>query len=238
MSLLARYKDGSTELVYAEIRALGDAAFSNLHQSEVEAVLRETFERAAHNIRIIHEELRKTGYALKQECVCNFEHPVLPPPPETDQWLAELEALVAPHGHIPASLRMLYRITGACNFAWDYDANPDNFWEGSDPLQIIPADSVLEEAAIAVEEERPVSSLILSADYLHKDEYSGGPAYAVKLMEKPSIDAPLLFENENATFIDYLRRSFCYGGFSRGMYLQQDDFTAYLERVRPRLMPI
>jgi len=82
-------------------------------------------------------------------------------------------------------------------------------------------------------------SLQLSADYLHKDNISGGQPYSLQLTPTPSIDGQFLYEEHNTTFINYLRICFDNCGFSRITNLEYDkDYEVYFDKVNPQLKPI
>ena len=118
---------------------------------------------------------------------------------------------------------MFYRIVGSCNFAWDYETNEDFIWQCADPIQIISLDDLV--SGVANEDnlsdmadyyqEEGYASLQLAADYLHKDNISGGPAYSLLITENPSVDGQFLNEEHDTSFINYLRICFDNCGFSR-----------------------
>ena len=58
--------------------------------------------------------------------------------------------------------------------------------------------------------------LELSADFLHKQNISGGPPHAIRLPPETAADAvdpPLLYTRYRRRLVDYLRLAFRYGGF-------------------------
>ena len=82
-------------------------------------------------------------------------------------------------------------------------------------------------------------SLQLSADYLHKDNISGGPAYSLLITEKPSSDGQFLNEEHATSFINYLRICFDNCGFSRITNPEYDnDYQSFFAKVIPLLKPI
>jgi hypothetical protein len=87
-------------------------------------------------------------------------------------------------------------------------------------------------------EDEPLEFLDLSADYLHKDNISGGPPYAIEITKRPAIDGIFLHEEYDTTFIDYLRITFENCGFSRGQYINDPEFMKFVEKVKPQLLPI
>ncbi|WP_254086608.1 hypothetical protein [Dawidia cretensis] len=81
-----------------------------------------------------------------------------------------------------------------------------------------------------------VPSLELSADYYHKDNVSGGPAYVLTLSQLPSVDGRFLNEEHETTLINYLRIVFMNGGFGRIEDAQRtESFQQFYDRVKPKL---
>jgi hypothetical protein len=244
MTFYDRYTSGEREQVYKEIAALGQDAFlpANLH--DIEKVLIETFERVSFNLDIIYAELKNINYLFKTSFEYNFQRPLIKPLPDTENLLAKLDGAVKPFGYVPLSLKIFYRIVGACNFGWDYDTNEEYIWQYADPIQIISLDNLVTEVTdtdglnemLEYYEEDGFTSLQLSADYFHKDNVSGGPAYALQLTEKPYIDAPFLNEEHNTTFINYLRICFDNCGFSRIANPENNnDYQPFFDKVKPQL---
>ncbi len=239
MQFLKRYLAGETVTVYNEVAQLGPKAFEQACFNDISAVLKETFRRTAHNLDIIHHELLQLDYNFKKDSQYDFEQPILESPTETEKLLEELQKQVKPIGYVPLSIQFFYLDVGACNFAWDYERIPAIPWEGSDPLQIAPLKWLISETKELWDDDEPLEEIQLGADFLHKDNISGGPAYAIEITKNPSIDGLLLNEEHDTTFINYLRLAFNYGGFSRGEVLtDNNDFQAYLKNVRPKLLPI
>ena len=247
MTLYDRYINGQTEQVYEEIYALGQAAFLPDNLPDIEKVLTETFKRVAHNLDIIYSELKNIDYIFKTEFEYNFQRPLVNPLADTEELLLKLENAVQPFGFVPLSLKMFYRIVGACNFAWDYDTNGEYIWQYADPIQIGSLDDIVAEVTdesylVGLTEyfdEYGFVSLQLSADYFHKDNTSGGPAYSLKITEEQSVDAEFLNEEHDTTFINYLRICFDNCGFSRIANPENDnDYQAFFNKVKPQLKPI
>lgn len=237
-TFLERYKNGETKTVYDDIMDLKDKSFSQENYSDTLNVLNESCNRIAYNLNIIFNELSAIGYNFSRETQYNFQKPLVKPLPNTDKLLTQLDKLVKPYGYVPESIKMFYRVVGSCNFAWDYDSNASIPWEGADPIQIAPLDDLLSELEEILEEDEPLEYLELSADYLHKDNISGGPAYAIAITSSPSIDGAFAHEEHNTTFIDYLRITFENCGFSRAQYINDPEFSKLVKKVRPMLKPI
>jgi hypothetical protein len=238
MKLIEKYLQGDTKYVYDEIHKLGKNAFKPKIYPVVESVLRETFKRVAHNLEVIHAELVNSSYRFKTEFKYTFERPILRPLPDTENLLSQLDASVKRVGYVPQSLKLFYKIVGSCNFAWDYDTDAEIPWEGADPIQIAPINDLLSELE-DFEDDDDFRELGISADYLHKDNISGGPAYSIEITKKPQIDSQFLNEEHNTTFINYLRIAMDNCGFSRPEAIRDKaDFIEFSRKVRPKLYKI
>jgi hypothetical protein len=249
MTFLERYIAGDTELVHEEIRNLGSKAFTVEFKSDVDKVLSETFRRVAYNLEIIYNELLKIGYQFKTEFAYNFEKPLHQPLENTESLLLEIDKAVSPFGYVPLSLKYFYKIVGAVNFAWDYETNEDLIWELADPIQIASIDSVaievtdkywLEDIQQYVDDEDFGCAFInLSADYLHKDNISGGQQYAIEIPKTRSVDSKFMNEPNNTTFINYLRICFERSGFP-GIKMAESmkGFKEFSDEVKSKMKKI
>lgn len=247
MTLYERYMSGETEAVYVDIEKLGNNAFHSSNYPEIERVLAETFGRVAFNLDVIYKELLAINYLFRTEFDYNSERPLVTPLENSDELLTKLDNAVRPFGFVPESLKTFYKIVGACNFAWDYDTNGDFIWNCADPIQIMSLDDLVSyvtgddgifELTEGFENDG-VAALQLSADYLHKDNISGGMAYSLKLTDKPSIDGQFLNEEHNTTFINYLRICFDNCGFSRMTNAEnKNDYQEFFDKVEPLLKKI
>lgn len=238
ITFLERYRNGETRTVYNDITSLQGKAFRVEYYSDILNVLNESCNRITYNLNIIFNELSAIGYNFSRETQYNFQKPLVMPLPNTDKLLTQLDKLVKPYGYVPESIKMFYRVVGSCNFAWDYHSNALIPWEGGDPIQIAPLDDLLSELGEILEEDEPLEYLQLSADYLHKDNISGGPAYAIEITNRPSIDGAFVHEEHNTSFIDYLRITFENCGFSRAQYINDPEFSKLVKKVGPKLKPI
>jgi hypothetical protein len=247
MTLYDRYIIGQTEQVYQDIYALEQDAFLPANLPDIEKVLTETFQRVAYNLDIIYSELKNIDYLFKTKFDYNFQRPLIKPLADTEKLLMKLDDAVRPFGFVPLSLKMFYRIVGACNFGWDYETNEDYIWQYADPIQIGSLDDIVAEVTdesfligmTEYYEDDGFVSLQLSADYFHKDNTSGGSPYSLKVTDEQSVDAKFLNEEHDTTFINYLRICFANCGFSRITNPENNnDYQAFFEKVKPQLKPI
>ncbi|RWY50283.1 hypothetical protein [Mucilaginibacter gilvus] len=247
-TLIERYLNGEDgKSVYADICNLKQGAFSNEHFDDVIAVLTETFERVAYNLNLIQQELATIGYCFKTEFNSNSDKPLVAPLPGTDKLLTLLDTAVAEFGKVPLSLKMFYKAVAGCNFAWDYESSPDLLWDEADPIQIASLDDLVEYVSsddwkdymndcLEIYNE---PALELAADYLHKDNISGGAAYSLQLTGEDCVDAIFLNEPNGTNFIGYLRVCMESCGFpGRGKFRQEQRFTNFCAKVSPLLKRI
>ncbi|MFI5137438.1 MAG: hypothetical protein ACHQIM_06395 [Sphingobacteriales bacterium] len=250
MRFYDRYINGEDgRSVYADIYNLKQEAFSDEHFWDIQNVLTETFTRVAFNLEIIFSELKNINYVFKTEFRFNFERPLLRPLPDTDELLVKLDDAISDFGQIPLSLKLFYKIVGSCNFAWDYDNQPEMFWEYADPIQITSLDDLVSYVSdddwkeylseALTDNYTPHPNIELAADYYHKDNVSGGPPYSIQITKEPSIDSLFLNEPNKTTFINYLRVCMENCGFSRITEPEyKNDYKAFFEKVKPQLKAI
>lgn len=250
MTFYNRYINGEDgKSVYSDIYNLGQEAFSVKYFDDMQSVLTETFNRVVFNLEIIFSELKNINYAFKTEFQFNFERPLLRPLPDTDELLVKLDNTIRNFGEIPLSLRLFYKIVGSCNFAWDYEHRPEMFWECADPIQINSLDDIVnyvsnndwkEYLSETLEDDNSqFPYLELAADYLHKDNISGGLPYSIQLTKQPSVDSLFLNEPNETTFINYLRICMENCGFSRITDPEhENDFKEFFAKVKPQLKNI
>ncbi len=99
----------------------------------------------------------------------------------------------------------------------DINAEGESDWEGGDP-DIFP--------------------LIIAPDADSKSNLGGGGVGYEIALPNPAADVPLLEEPHNTTFVDYLQIAFHWGGFP-GLEEQNDErAAAYLNDIRPKLLPL
>jgi hypothetical protein len=249
MTLYERYINGQTEQVYQDIYSLGQDAFLPDNLPDIEKVLTETFQRVAYNLEIIYAELKKINYLFKADPKYNFERPLHKPLPDTHILLEKIDNAVKPFGFVPLSMNYFYKIVGGVNFVWDYETNEDFIWKMADPIQIASLDAVVETVTEEwwqedlqqyVDDENFGNAFLdVAADDLHKDNVSGGQAYAIQITKEPSIDSNFMNETNDTTFINYLRICFDYCGFP-GITRpdMKNDYQAFFDKVKPQLKPI
>jgi hypothetical protein len=247
MTFYKRYLNGELKQVYKEIALLGQDAFSQTNFNDIERVLVETFQRTAYNLDVIYKELKQINYVFREQPEYNFEKPLHKPLPDTDNLLRKIEKAAKPFGSLPLSIKYFYKIVGGVNFGWDYDTNEKLMWDLADPIQITSLDAIEEMVADEYWEEEMqdykedcgFAFLELSADSFHKDNISGGSAYAIEISRQPSIDSAFLNEPNNTTFIDYLRICFESCGFPGiEKKTMKDDFKIFYHGVKPKLKSI
>jgi hypothetical protein len=249
MNLYERYLRGETISVYNKIDKLEHNKLNIEQKKEIEKILNETFQRVAFNLEIIHKELISIGYLFKTNYKFNFEKPLHGPIENTEFLIKKIDTAVRPFGFVPLSLKYFYRIVGGVNFVWDFETDEKMMWEMADPIQVASIDSIVEEVMnedwkediqqYVDDEDFGCAFLDLSADDLHKDNVSGGQAYAIVITKKQQIDAKFMNEPNETTFINYLRICFDNCGFPgmTGTNINP-DFQVFCNKVRPQLLKI
>jgi len=249
MTFYDRYLNGQKEQVYKEIYALGQDAFLPDFLPDIEKVLTETFQRVAYNLDIIYKELQEINYLFKTNPQSNYEKPLHKPLADTEFLIQQLDNAVKPFGYVPLSMKYFYKIVGGVNFVWDYETNEDFMWDMADPIQIASLDAVgetvieeywEEDVQQYVDDENFGNAFLdLAADDLHKDNVSGGQAYAIQITKEPSIDSNFMNEPNDTTFINYLRICFENCGFP-GITRpdMKNDYQPFFDKVKNQLKPI
>jgi hypothetical protein len=261
-SYLDRYQQGEFEQVWQELYALG----ASVHQKEIYpdawAVAVETMRRVRHNIEILIPRLEELGYQFGYEWLEEerldidekwiAEQPALyaPPRPDVAQQIQHFEDLI---GFLPLSVCAFYSEVGEVNFFgrhlyWEHlfekregprEQQPSNL----DPLTVIGLreetfnDYIYWRTKINRQEKlvHPYP-LIIAVDYDLKYNISGSGAYEIELPDA-RVDAPLLKEWHQTTFVNYLRICFHYGGLP-GLEFIRNLIPDTLEYLRKDLLPI
>ena len=238
MTYLSRYQKGETERVWKELGALGNRVRQDAVYADALAVARETMRRARHNIDLLIPRLRGIGFIFEAENPAKSIYPdavFVPPSESVLAFIAQIEESV---GAFPMSLRAWYEIVGSVNLMGIHPGI--RFFEDeplADPLVVDPIGDyhldLLADWQADREEfgEGEPFRLEIAPDEYHKANIGGGAPYSIALPKK-SIDARLLEEWHNTTFVDYLRSVFRYGGFPGFERLpngeRPDDLVAFL----------
>jgi len=211
-TFLDRYRSGEHESVWTELLANGNDIRHEPIFSDGLAVAYETMIRARENIERLIPRLHNLGYIF--ESPLSSADPLddvvyAPPRPDVQERIAELER---PAGVLPLSLRAWYEVVGTVNFKGTHPDWPDALL---DPLVVYSVERSLDWYHFMVGEvdagDRGFETIIAPDDY-HKSHMSGGPPYAIRLPTY-AVDALLLYEWHNTTFVNYLRICFRWGGF-------------------------
>lgn len=219
-SFLSRYQAGEHVQVWAELQALGEQVREEPLYSDALAVARETMRRVRYNIELLIPRLTELGYqfgspGMETDGLVESLPPVFSPPAaNVDDLIATLERQAGP---LPLALKAFYQVVGGVNLEgrdpdWLYDGG----MYGLDPLEVYPLDEDLVEWCLdpdALGEDEEPYRIALAPDYYHKYGISGGAPYEIAIPNL-AIDAPLLNEWHETTFVNYLRICFECGGMS------------------------
>lgn len=83
----------------------------------------------------------------------------------------------------------------------------------------------------------PSAYLVFAPDFYHKDNVSGGQSYSIEITRTRPIDSRILFEENNITFIEYLRMCFEWGRFPR-VAVENKGFEKRISYLKNRLNQI
>lgn len=217
MGYLERYLAGEHEQVWNELQALGPTVREQTNYSEAWEVALETMRRVRRNCERLISKLGGMGYVFGTYPDGSrgyySEGPLVLPSAATRADSAELEKRA---GHIPLSLAAFWQEVGSVDFVGMTSSWP----RGLDPLVVYPPagaiydldnwESLLEDGEVDESEQFEAG---LAPDELHKDNISGGDAYAVAL-PNPAADFVLLNERHDLLFVSYLRLAILqWGGF-------------------------
>lgn len=216
------------------------AAFSIQQKTEIDNILEDLMFKVKYNLDLIHQRLEKINYNF-----FNKKEARVHPTEDMEERIDLLSKYVEKAGLLPLSLRKFYTIVGGVDFMKKYSCTAsypvNNEYYLPDPI-VIPflSDDFLvyvkhdyseenwgKEELVEYIYKRGIS---LAPDIYHKNNYSGGEPYCIKLSKNTVIDnyfpcasdgydidyAPnnlFEFEPNDWTFIYYLRDSFKSGGF-------------------------
>lgn len=204
------------------------SSFSSQQKIEVDEILGDLMFKVKENFDLIHKRLEYLNYNFFDKKEARIQ-----PTDDLEKRLQLLSKYIEKGGLIPLSLKKFYTIVGGVDFMKDYYC-PNSYPVNNekilpDPV-VIPylTDDFLEyiEADFnettwekeELEEYIYPRGLPLAPDLYHKNNYSGGEPYCIRL-SKNGVRIDDFFswtegaESVNVTFIEYLRGSFKWGGF-------------------------
>ena len=215
-SLLSRYKAGEHKQVWAELLAMEEGVRDEPLLSEAYEVAHETMSRVRANVELLVPRLQSVGYQFgiypDGSYPVDYAGPQVPSSTDTSSTIAALEKMT---GAIPLSLQVFWEVVGSVDLTGYHSEWP----QYSDPLIVYPVDGIdaeyndwkadCEEYGL---DEVGAFGILIAPDVYHKDNVSGGPPYSI-LVPNARADAPLVYEQNGTTFVDYLRICFRCGGF-------------------------
>jgi hypothetical protein len=273
---LQRYNAGEREQVWDELLAFGPAVRDEPLYADALAVARETMTRARHNVELLVARLRGNGY--------KFAYPLnkvfAPPPTDVAEQISLLEELV---GTIPLSIRVWFGLVGEVNLMGthpDWMVEGYNFEIASDdeygkelvttePLQVNGVEQQTKWYEIwKTSSYKWIFGLDIADEAATRSSFSGGNADIIEVPDA-NVDGYInegQSDIKRETFVQYLRRSFLWGGFpgfagadaylrwmkesvDKGQILPRRDFlnfeagetyvpTAWLAELTEGLLPI
>jgi hypothetical protein len=215
-SYVQRYQQGEYEQVWNELLALGSQVREAPLFSEARSVAYTTMERVRRNLDLLIPRLHNLGYVFgfiphPEEDMDDLEiayPPVFTPPDATIRdRISRLERVV---GSLPLSVRAFYEVVGGGNLI-----GRQPHWEpyDRDALMVEFLDERLfKECCAEYDEEHGCWYLAIAPDHFFKDGVGGDGAYEIAL-PNTAVDAPLLLEWHETTFVNYLRIALQWGGF-------------------------
>lgn len=215
-SYVQRYQQGEYEQVWDELLALGSRVREAPQFSEALAVAYATMERVRRNLDLLIPRLHNLGYVFgfvphPEEDMDDLEiayPPVFTPPDAMmRERISRLEQVV---GFLPLSVRAFYEVVGGVNLIGRHP-----HWEpyDRDALMVdVLNEDLLEDCCNEYDEERACWYLSIAPDHYFKDGVGGDGPYEIAL-PNAAVDAPLLLEWHETTFINYLRIALQWGGF-------------------------
>ena len=215
---MQRYIDGDRDLVWHELRQLGDRVHQPPYAREARAVCDEMARRARSNITLIVERLKDQGYRFhSNDHEQTPVEPMIDPTPNAEALLAWLEYRF---GAVPMTLSSWVRIVGD---VWLVGTHPK--WENApaaDPLVLEVEYSRYSGADVCAHYEDEyeqwqesadgsVFTLSVSPDNLDKANVSGGLPYGIVLPDACG-DAHIVTAAP-IPLVSYLKAVFERGGF-------------------------
>lgn len=159
---------------------------------------------ARKNVDRLYELLLRAGYVFTAP-----ERARVLPARDVAATLGSFEERVG--GPLPLSLRAWWEAVGAVDFRGTHPDWPPAY---PDPIYVEGPEGTfgmyLEQLDDPTWPEQPL--LDFAPDLFHKENVSGGPAYALEA-PNPAVDGIVRFESHHVVFVDYLRLCFAWGGF-------------------------
>ncbi len=185
--------------------------------AEAQDVATETMQRVRRNVEKLERRLRDVGYIFAADTDEDWPHAVLVAPPrEAPRQIEQIEDRL--RGRFPLSVRTFITEVGWVDFNGHHPTWSPTYVDG---LQVLTDLDGLDDLLLDMIEHDLLEDtshggkahLELSADYLHKDNTSGGPAYGVAVPDAAA-DAEWLFDDlhPDHTFLGYLREVIADGG--------------------------
>ncbi|GGF20931.1 hypothetical protein GCM10011611_28770 [Aliidongia dinghuensis] len=213
MTYHARYEAGEYIAVWQELTALGASVRAPALIEDARAVADATMTRVAENVDRIIDRLATHSYQFDVYPDGTVPAATLRAHGHPDATLLadvlELEKRVGP---IPLSLCAFWQVVGTVSLI---GCAPEGWPDYSDPLFVSPPDYALLDLLDWEQSGNPdgVFMCPLAPDVLHKDNVSGGAAYAIALPD-PGADATFHEEWRGIGFVPYLRVAILeWGGF-------------------------
>jgi hypothetical protein len=240
-TLVSRYQNGEHEAVWRDLVSLGAAVRQPRYADPAHTVARETMRRARLNVELLLRRLRELDYEFYQD----DSEPYRPPTREEEDALVEAE-----QGElwIPLSVAAWVREVGWVDFVGSHPTlafmDDDNGKPGvfTDPLEITCWSLV--DISRAWKNRRAGSRksvrLEIGADAKSKAGFAAGweasGTYSI-VLPNAAADAVLDGAPNGPTFVEYLRRSFEWGGFPAWERYQKRP-ERELSFLRTDLLPI
>jgi hypothetical protein len=202
LPLFDRYLAGDYQTVWDELVALGPSVREDPLAADALAVAYEIASRVGSNVRTITGRLSALAYKFAER------KPYSPPEPKTAAQVARLEKKA---GTLPLFLRAFYEVVGAVDWTGQHPViAPPHDSHAPDPLVVYPVGDALK--WWSEEAKDGVSEIVIAPDAIHKGGESGD-RYTIGLPNL-HVDGPLLGEDHELLFVDYLRLVFRFGGFA------------------------
>lgn len=232
MTYLKRYVDGEFVQVWDELVNLGDRVRTEPVYSDAKEVCRELMQRVKSNCLTLCDRLTTIGYVLGQG-EKYYPGPCVPPD-STELARLEVVELQAVIPTLPMSICTFWEVVGSVNLKGYHPRWPSQ----SDPLWVDPILGAWEVFRYWDDcgREEPLTAMAISPDIIQKDGASGS-IYEIGI-PAIGIDSIVygLKNSEQITFVEYLRKSFEWGGFP-GLADVQHKLHRELELLRHGLLP-